>query len=36
MRKNPADAPDYFKYGRCVPTVHDDYYSDDGVSEDEM
>lgn len=36
MRKTPADAPDYIKFGRCNPTFDDDYHSADGLSDDEI
>lgn len=35
-RKTPADAPDYIKFGRCQPTLDDDYHSNDGLSDDEI
>jgi hypothetical protein len=36
LRKTPADAPDYIKFGHCLPTPNDDYRSDDGLSDDEI
>jgi hypothetical protein len=36
MRKTPAEAPGYIKFGRCHPTLDDDYHSNDGLSDDEI
>ncbi|OIW27406.1 hypothetical protein CONLIGDRAFT_682461 [Coniochaeta ligniaria NRRL 30616] len=35
MRKTPNDVPDYIRFGRCNPTIDDDYHSEGG-SEDEI